>query len=78
MIHPWMQGLIIVVEEKKDHETHERNADGTFVVEGQNEAVQKKAEEAAEEAVEETVAEEAVAEEAVAEEAVVKKKLPKQ
>ena len=47
MIHPWMQGLIIVIEEKEDHETHERNADGTFVEEGQNETV-----------VEETVVEE--------------------
>ena len=34
-----MQGLIIVIEEKEDHETHERNADGTFVEEGQNETV---------------------------------------
>ena len=67
MIHPWMQGSIIVIEEPEDHERVARNADGTFVTgDEKEEAVE---ETVVEEAVEETVVEEAV-EETVVEEAV--------
>ena len=44
MIHPWMQGSIIVVEATEEHERVERSADGTFVTGDEKE-----------EAVEETV-----------------------
>ena len=60
MIHPWMQGSIIVIEEPEDHERVARNADGTFVTgDEKEEAVE---ETVVEEAVEETVVEEAVEE----------------
>ena len=48
MIHPWMQGSIIVIEEPEDHERVARSADGTFVTGDEEETV-------VEEAVEETV-----------------------
>ena len=67
MIHPWMQGSIIVVEATEEHERVERSADGTFVTgDEKEEAVE---ETVVEEAVEETVVEEAV-DETVVEEAV--------
>ncbi|MDC0153861.1 PEFG-CTERM domain-containing protein, partial [Nitrosopumilus sp.] len=60
MIHPWMQGSIIVVEATEEHERVERSADGTFVTgDEKEEAVE---ETVVEEAVEETVVEEAVEE----------------
>ena len=72
MIHPWMQGVIIVIEEPEDHERIDRNADGTFVTENQNESAVEETvvEETVEEAVVEETVEEAVVEETV-EEAVV-------
>jgi len=71
MIHPWMQGSIIVVEATEEHERVARSADGTFVTGDEEETVVEEAveETVVEEAVEETVVEEAV-EETVVEEAV--------